>query len=245
MRRPSMLLSISILSIAVGAIPMRRTLAQGAGPNPVLPGPQIVITATGEARLSPDRATVYVGVETRGPSASVAARDNAQRQRAIIDAIVKAGVSRSQIATENYTVAPDSRFDPATRKTTVNGYVVSNVVRVDLQRVDQVSPVLDAALASGANQINSLDFYASNADSARREALGRAVIRARADAEAAATAAGGAIGALLELVTMDGGPQPVFRAMNAAQAGTTPIESGQQRIQVSVTTRWEYLATRK
>ena len=51
--------------------------------------------------------------------------------------------------------------------------------------------MLDAALANGANQINSLDFFASNADSARHEALGQAVVRARADAEASARAAGG------------------------------------------------------
>jgi uncharacterized protein YggE len=244
MRRPSTLLLFSVLSLWLVACASERLRAQGVVAGPAV-GPQIITTATGEAELTPDRATVYIGVETRATTASLAARENAQRQSAVIDGIVGAGVPRSQIATENYSVAPNVRFDPATQKSTVDGYVVTNTVRVELQRIDQVSAVLDAALAKGANQINSLDFYASNADSARRVALSRAVIRARADAEAVARAAGGSIGALLELSTIDAGPRPVFRTMNAAQAAPTPIEPGQQRVQASITTRWEYISPRK
>jgi len=242
-RMPLPMFSIFLFLFLAGG---RRTVsAQSVAPAPAPVGPQIVTTATGEAELTPDRATVYIGVETRAATASIAARDNAQRQGAVIDAIVAAGVPRTQIATESYTVAPNVRYDPTTQKSTVSGYVVSNTVRVEVQRIDQVSAVLDAALAKGANQINSLDFSASNADSARRVALGRAVTRARADAEAVARAAGGSVGALLEVVTMDAGPRPVFRTMATAQNAPTPVEPGQQRVQASITARWEYISPRK
>jgi uncharacterized protein len=205
---------------------------------------EIVTAATGEAQLVPDRATVYVGVQSRAATAAVAARDNAQRQRAIIESIVAVGIPREQIGTESYSVAPDTRYDQTTQKTTVVGYVVSNVVRVEVHRVDQVASVLDAALAKGANQINSLDFFASNADSARHVALVQAIARSRADAEVMAQAAGGSLGALIELSTSDAGPRPVYRM--AATAGIaspmpTPIEPGQQRIQVSVSARWRFV----
>src|SRR2546430_11252130 len=49
-----------------------------------------------------------------------------------------------------------------------SGYLVTNSITVELKRVDQVGPVIDAALANGANQINSLSFGVSAADSARR-----------------------------------------------------------------------------
>jgi uncharacterized protein YggE len=183
-----------------------------------------------------------VGVQSRSATAAVAARDNAQRQRAVIDAIVALGIPRTQISTESYTVNPDTRYEPTTQKTTVAGYVVSNVVRVELQRIDQVSSVLDAALAKGANQINSLDFYSSNSDSARHEALAQAVGKARADAEALARAAGGTLGPLLEITALDGGPRPVFKAMNAALPAPTPIEPGQQRLQLSISARWAFVS---
>lgn len=206
----------------------------------------IVTSAVGEAHIIPDRAAVYVGVQTRSATAAVAARDNAQRQRAVIDAILAAGVPREQITTENYSVSPDSRFDQATQKTTVVGYVVSNVVRAEVRKIDQVATVLDAVLAKGANQINSLDFFSSNSDSSRHEALVQAIARARADAEVMARAAGGSLGPLLELSTSAGEPRPVYRmAMSVnAQSGVTPIEPGQQLVSVSVSARWRFVPQR-
>lgn len=243
MQRPLALLFCCVLSVVMsGALP-QRLLSQVAGANP--PHPEVVASATGEAQLTPDRAAVYVGVQTRATKANAAARDNAQRQRAIIDAIVALGIPRDQISTENYSVSPDTRYDQATQRTSVIGYVVSNVVRVELRRIDQIGTVLDTALAKGANQINSLDFFASSADSARHEALAQAVGRARSDAEAMARAAGGSLGALLEVGTADTGPRPVYRMQVATAemrvAAPTPIEPGQQRVQVTVTARWQFV----
>jgi uncharacterized protein YggE len=209
--------------------------------------PEIVTSAIGEATVVPDRAAVYIGVQTRAATAAAAARSNAQRQRAVIDTVVAVGISREQISTENYSVVPDTRFDQQTQKTTITGYIVSNVVRVEVRRIDQVAAVLDASLAKGANQINSLDFFASNADSARHVALVQAIGRARADADVMARAAGGSLGGLVELSTSAEGPRPVYRMQVGALAearAATPIEPGQQRLQVSISARWRFIAVR-
>jgi uncharacterized protein len=229
-----------LLALAVSPVTRFATAQSPSGFQ--VPIPAIVTSATGEAKLTPDRATIYVGVQSRGATAAAAARDNNQRQRAVIDAIVALGIGRQQISTENYNVNPETRFDQTTQKTSIMGYVVSNVVRVELQRVDQVAPVIDAALAKGANQINSLDFYASDSDTGRRQALADAIAAARGDAEAMARAAGGSLGPLLELSTGEIGPRPVFRvAANAGMAASTPIEPGEQTIRVSVTARWRFV----
>ena len=231
-----------LLSAALVSLVSLRAVAQPVGPRPV--EPVITAASTGEAQLTPDRAAVYIGVQTRASTANAAARDNAQRQRAIIDAIVALGVPRELISTENYSVAPDTRYDQQTQRTTVTGYVVSNVVRVEVRRLDQVGTILDTALAKGANQINSLDFFSSNTDSARHQALAQAVTRAKADAEAMARAAGGTLGPLVELGSADMGPRPVFSmdvSAMAAQRVSTPIEPGRQRIQVSVSAKWQFI----
>jgi uncharacterized protein YggE len=243
MRRASCILLFSILSTWAGGGSV--AAAQAARPDSMRA--EIVTSATGEAQFVPDRAAVYIGVETRAATAAAAARDNAQRQRAIIDAVVATGVSREQISTENYSVAPNTRYDQATQRSSVVGYIVSNVVRVEVRRIDQVATVLDAALAKGANQINSLDFFASNSDSARHAAIAQGVTRARADAETLARAGGGSLGALVELSTGDAGPRPMYRldVRNAmAAAAPTPIEPGQQRIQVTVNARWRFIPAR-
>jgi uncharacterized protein YggE len=207
--------------------------------------PAIVTSATGEAKLTPDRAALYVGVQSRASSAAAAARDNALRQRAVIDTVVALGIARQQISTQSYSVSPETRLDPNTQKLSVTGYVVSNLVRIELQRIDQVAPLIDAAIAKGANQINSLDFFSSNPDSSRHRALADAIATARGDAEAMARAAGGSIGSLMELSTSDMGPRPVFRAMGVANlAASTPIEPGEQTVRVSVTARWQFVPRR-
>ena len=238
------MLLFSILSTSANA----GSVAEAQAGRPDSTRADIVTAATGESQFVPDRAAVYVGVETRAATAAAAARDNAQRQRAIIDAVSAAGGPREQISTENYSVSPNTHYDQATQRSTVVGYVVSNVVRVEVRRIDQVASVLDAALAKGANQINSLDFFASNSDSARHVAITQAVARARADAETLARAAGGALGALVELSTVDAGPRPMYRLdvrATMANAAPTPIEPGQQRVQVSVNARWRFIPTRQ
>ena len=233
--------------VAVGVLlaPMGATIAQGSGAGFATQPPQVVTMAMGEARLTPDRAAIYVGVQTRSATAAVAGRDNAERQTAIINAIAALGVPREQISTENYSLYPETRVDREGQRPTVVAYVVSNVVRVEVRRTDQVGPVIDAALAKGANQINSLEFFASNSDQARRQALADAITKARGDADAMARAAGGSLGALLEVSTGDAGPRPVFRTdlamAKTAMMAPTPIEPGVQTLHVMVTTRWQFV----
>lgn len=211
--------------------------------------PQIVTSATGEVRMVPDRATIMIGVQTRATTAAAAATQNAQKQRAIIDAIKARGVAAEQISTAHFNVIPETRYDregQAAPRTT--SYLVANTVTVELRRIDQVGPVIDAALSAGANQINSLQFGVANADSARRVALARAVARSRADAEAMARAAGGTLGSLIELTSADqyvpGPPRPFDARLNVSmgEAVRTPVEAGEETIRAMVTARWQFVS---
>ena len=92
-----------------------------------------------------------------------------------------------------------------------------------------------------------LQFSASNTESARRTAIAIAIQRARGDAEAAAKAAGGSLGGLLE-VTIGAyyapPPRPFdmkVRTAMAASADQTPINPGEQTVSVDINTRWVYV----
>ena len=206
--------------------------------------PQIVTSASGEARLAPDRANLSIGVQTRSATAAAAARENNARQQAVIAAIAAAGIPREQISTENYNVYAETRADRPGQNPAVVTYVVTNVVRVEVRRTEQVGPVIDAALAKGANQINALEFFSSTTDVGRRQALAQAIEKARGDAEAMARAAGGKLGPLLEISTADSGPRPLYRTravMDKAAAVAAPIEPGELTLNVTVTARWQFV----
>lgn len=216
--------------------------------QPVSPfPPQIAVSGIGETRVTPDRAIINIGVYSRATTAAAAARDNARKQQAIIDTLRTLGVPREQIATTQFNVSPEMRHIPQTGRNEITGYSVNNTVRVEIRQLDQVAAAIDASLAKGANQINSLDFTVSNADEPRRRALAQAIERARADAEAMARAAGGSLGSLLELST-GYTPVPIARrdmmmTARAAQAAevTTPIEAGEELIRAVVTARWQFV----
>ena len=210
--------------------------------------PQIIVSGMGETRVTPDRAIINVGVYSRAATAAAASRDNARKQQAIIDTLITLGFTRDQISTVNYSVNPEMRQLPQQGgRLEVVGYTVSNTVRVDVRRLDQIGPAIDAALAKGANQINGLDFYVFNSDEPRRRALAQAIERARLDAEAMARAAGGTLGQLLEISTSGGGG-PIIMRREMAMAGrlqtadvATPIEPGEEVVRVVVSARWQFV----
>ena len=209
------------------------------------PEPQIAVTGRGEIKVSPDRATIQIGVQTRAPTAAVAAQENAKRQQEVLTALRALGLTNDQLSTVNYNVYPEQRYQEG-KEPIVIAYNVTNTIVADVRRLDQVGPVIDAALAHGANMITSLQFYASNTESARRAAIASAIEKARGDAEAAARAARGSLGTLLEIsIGSYNPPPPRPLAMMRATAGgvaqaDTPINPGEETLSVEVSTRWRF-----
>jgi uncharacterized protein len=212
--------------------------------------PNVVTSGTGEAKVTPDRAAVMVNVQTRAATAAAAASENARRTTAVLEALGKLGLPKSQLSTEGYTVYPETRYDQNGQSPRVTGYVVTNTVRAETHRPEQAGAIIDAALGAGANMINGLSFYASSIDAPRREAIADAVASARADAEAMARAAGGSLGSLIELSTQGPTmpPRPMYdmavMARKSEVAAPTPVNPGEQTINVYVSARWQFVPGR-
>lgn len=209
----------------------------------------VTVSATGEAQVTPDRARLSIGVQTQAPTAADASARNARLQRAVVDTLRALGIAADQITTSGYNVFPEQTFDPQGRRPRITGYNVQNTVVVELRRVDQVGPTLDAVLSKGANLVSSLQFYSSQAEAVRRQALQNAIQRARADAEVMAAAAGGRLGELLELNSGVAPPRPMYQEMavqsaRMADAPPTPISEGTQTVTAMVSARWRFVASR-
>ena len=211
-------------------------------------GSEIVTSAAGESRVTPDRATIFIGVQTHAASAAQASADNARRQRAVLDTLHALGVPSERLSTINFSVTPEQNYNPqgGDRTPRITGYTVSNTVRVEVDKVDQIGKLIDATLAKGANGINSLQFSSSNADPARRTALGEAVDRARGDAEAIAKSAGGHLGDLIEVDASQGTrPTPMYSVRALSMADATPVVPGEQSVSVVITARWRFITDAK
>jgi uncharacterized protein len=207
---------------------------------------QIVVVGHGEVKMSPDRATIQISVQTRAATAAAAAAENAVKQRSVIAALKELGLSDSELSTVNYNVYPEQRYEEG-KQPTVVAYTVTNTILVDARKLTQVGTIIDAAPSHGANLISALQFYSSNAAVARRSAIAAAIESARADADAAARAAGGLLGPLIEINIGSPSPPPprpmaMLRASSAS--AETPINPWDETLSVEVATRWHFVPAR-
>lgn len=231
------LVGLAMLSVASGQAAKGQSTAQSQPP-------QIVVTATGEVKVSPDKASIQLGVETQALTAAAASQENNKKQTAVLAAIKALGIPASAISTSNYSVNPIQRWNESTKRTVIDGYQVSNLVIVEVAKIEQTGSVIDAALGAGSNRVVNLSFELSDPSKAREEALTKAVSQARRDADIAAKAAGGSVSDLVEIVVNQfeqPSPRPVMLMRTANAAATpTPVSEGTMSVQVSVTTRWLY-----
>ena len=236
--------------IAIGAAVLAPLSVQSQDSRaPLVPIPQIAVAAQHEVKVSPDRATIQISVQTRAPTAAAAATQNATKLQAVLSSLRAIGLTNDQLSTVNYNVHPDY-VHRENKEPQITGYNVTNTIVADIRQLSQVGRVIDAALSSGANMMTSLQFYASNTEGARRTAIAAAIAKARADAQAAAAAAGGTLGQLLDIsigAYMPQPPQPMYRMEAAAAArmqADTPIQPGQESLSVTVSTRWQFNPSR-
>lgn len=209
--------------------------------------PTIVTSGQGETKITPDRARLEVSVQTRAATAADAGTQNARKQQSVLDALRKIGFTSEQLSTVNYNLYPEMQYDKNGQSPRVVAYNATNTVRIEIRDVGMIGKAIDAALEAGANMISSLSFYSSNSDAARRSALASAVARARSDADAMAAAAGGTVGALIEISTSDFAPPVIYNRanmasdMSAKMANATPIEPGEQTVTAVVNARWTFV----
>ena len=130
----------------------------------------------------------------------------------------------------------------------IGGYVAQSSIRVTILNIDRAGPVIDASLSKQASSVSSLEFSSSKQDDARRQALEMAVALARADADAMARAAGGAIGGLLELTAQPSYVAPIAVGFAQARSLSTqaamPISPGIIRVSATVSARWSFVSRR-
>ncbi|MGH2441975.1 MAG: SIMPL domain-containing protein, partial [Chloroflexota bacterium] len=139
----------------------------------------ITVSGHGEVQVAPDMATITLGVESKASDAASALSDNASKMSAVIAAVEAQGVSADHVQTTNLSIYYDSQKGV---------YIADNQITVKLDSPSKVGPVLDAAVAAGANNSWGVNFGIKNDSAARAQALQSAVADARSQADSIASA---------------------------------------------------------
>ena len=205
----------------------------------------LTLSSSGEARTSPDQASISAGVTTEAATAGEALAQNRSRMNAVISAIRALGIAERDIQTSGLSLNP--QYLHAERQAPrITGYQVTNQATVNVRDLTRLGPVVDAVVRSGANQINGISFGLQNTDAASDEARRMAIRNLQRKAELYAQTTGYRIVRLVTLSESGGyqprPPMPMFRGREmamAASADSTNIQPGEVEVRVDVTAVYE------
>jgi uncharacterized protein YggE len=239
MRNKTLFISaVLLLALALGAC-SPTIMAQSAPPVR-----SMSVNGTGQVYLSPDIAYVNIGVHTEKPTAAEAVSENKDQTQQVIDTLKGAGVEAKDIRTTNFSIWPNTQYGPDGQQTGTT-YVVDNTVSVTVRKLDGLGDLLDSAVSSGANSVNSIQFDVADKTEALKQARAAAVKDAKAQAQELADAAGVNLGDVQTISFYDTMPVPYTDTFGkggggaVAEAAAVPIQPGQLSLTVTVSMTYE------
>jgi uncharacterized protein YggE len=210
--------------------------ARAAQPD-ARPASSIEVSAEAEVEVAADVALIDVGVVTRAPTATAAARENGERMQAVL-ARIRNAFGKAQLSTGMYALNPIYSAPRDGTEPKVTGYSASNVIHVKTSELTRVGDLVDISIQAGANQVQRIAFTLSDQTGPRDTALRDAVLKARHEAEIIAAALGVKITGFHSVVVQDSGVvRPLMREAMMARvdaAAATPVEPGSVPVRARV-----------
>jgi uncharacterized protein YggE len=202
--------------------------------------PLLSVTGSSEVRVAPDQASVTVGVLAQASKAQDAQEQANQIAQRFLDAVAKLGIQKKDIQTSQLSLSPVYENPKPGEAPRISGYRAENSLGVRLDDFKLIGPVIDAGVASGANNIQGVSFSVKDDIEARLRALTLAAAEAKRKAETMAQALGITLDGVFDVVESGAQVMPNYydgRGM-AAMKAATPVEPGQISVNAMMTVRY-------
>ena len=205
----------------------------------------ITLSAVGEATVSPDIATVSLGMVAEGETVEEAQAENSEVMNALIAGLKSLGIEEGNIKTENYYSYPKYDYSEGGDNEII-GHRLSQNVNVKIRNLDNTETVLALAGELGVNNIGGLDFTTDNTETyieeARMDALQKVYKKARVLADALGVRLVGITS--YDEYSAGAGVVPLRAfAMDEAMAlggGAPDIEPGTNEVKLNVSVTFEF-----
>jgi uncharacterized protein len=220
-------------------------LLAGAGANAqqVEQPRTIGVNGQGEVRAEPDRATITLGVESRKPTLGDARAEVAKTVEAVLKLTRDLKIDPKLVRSTRINVQPEYNWNQPTSERTLIGYYVARQVEVELHDLEKLGQLLERATDLGVNQMGDPRLDSSKRQELVREALAKAVVDARQNAEVIARAAGAKLGTARTInanADFTPPPMPMVRAMAMeAKQADAPYQSGEMTFNATVNVQYD------
>jgi uncharacterized protein len=205
----------------------------------------IGVSGQGEVRAEPDRATITLGVESRKPKLEDARAAVAKTVDAVLKLTRDLKIDPKLVRSTRVNVQPEYNWGSGNaNERTLIGYYVARQVEVELHDLEKLGQLLERATDLGVNQMGDPRLDSSKRQDLVREALAKAVVDARQNAEVIAKAAGAKLGNARTInanTEFTQPPLPMVRAMamEAKAAGGAPYQSGEMTFNATVNVQYD------
>jgi uncharacterized protein YggE len=155
------------------------------------------ISVSGESQIEvmPDKAMVYVSIVANSTSAKEA-KDEAATIFANVKAeLIKAGVDTKSIESDSYSITPMYEWNKDFQRSDFTGYQVTHTLKITTTVIDKTGDIIDAAVNSGANQVDRVVFDLSK--NLEKETYSEALTQSASLAKAKAASIADALGVKL------------------------------------------------
>jgi uncharacterized protein YggE len=210
--------------------------APGANPR------QVTVLGSGQVQGVPDTLTAGVGIEFTAPDVTAAMNQTNDRQQAVIDALVSAGLERKNISTTEVTLQPQYGSPEPNGAAKITGYRATNAIEIKIHPTDTASRMLALIVSTGgdATRISSVSYSIADDSQLVKDARARAFNDAKNRADQYAQLSGLTLGKVLSISETGSTPAAgVPAAPQRAMPAAVPLEPGQQTVSFSVTAVWE------
>ena len=210
--------------------------------------PTLTVSEAGTVTHVPDTAFVTFGLDSPGKVLAEAQRRNSTTMSNVMDRLRDLQIDKDRIQTSSFTVSPHYRPQPKRSADAppaspeIVGYVVSNMVTVEIRALDKVGTVIEEVLKAGANNFHGLHWGLRDEQSVRLSALKQAAAKAR---EKAAVLSEVLHMRLVRVLSVSEGGHvvrpaaPMARMAMDVGAGEVPISPGEMEVEASVTLVYE------
>lgn len=201
----------------------------------------LLVEASGETEVKPDRLRISIGVETAGTTAAEALEANNRQMRRVIDALQAFDIIDDKFQTTDFSVEPQFPNDRRSGESTeILGYRAGNQVNVGTTDLAKAGEMIAAAFAAGANSVSGpyFGFDDQVESSATRQAERLALQQARAQADNMAAAMGMQVKRILRVsdrrIDFDREGSGESIVVTGSRITPTPIEVGTIPLSVEI-----------
>jgi uncharacterized protein YggE len=154
------------------------------------------VSGIGEVSITPDLATLNLGVTTQELTVALAQSKSTEAMDKVMKALTDAGIAQKDIQTGYFNISQQTRWDDLKRIDTPIGYQVTNMVTVKIREIAKVGDIIDAVVVAGGDliRINGINFSVEEPSKYYAEAREKAMVAAKGKAEELAKLAGLTLG---------------------------------------------------